>query len=120
MDALGNPTHFHLTEGQVHDVTQATLMLKNIKNANVLADRGYDSNEVVEFVRANGCNAVIPPRACRTEQRAYDKHLYKDRCLVENLFQKLKRSRRIAMRFEKLARNYLSMVQLGAILIWLA
>jgi transposase len=39
---------------------------------------------------------------------------------VENFFQRIKRNRRIAMRFEKLAANFLAMVHLAAIVVWLA
>jgi transposase len=120
VDALGSPVHLHLTEGQVHDVTQAETLLEDVHDANVIADKGYDSNAVIAFTEARGCNAVIPPRANRIEPRAYDKHLYKERCLVECFFQKIKRNRRIAMRFEKLAVHFLAMLHLACILIWLA
>ena len=52
-------------------------------------------------------------------QRDYDMHLYKDRHLMENFFQRIKRHRRIAMRFEKLARNFLAFLFLAATLVWL-
>ena len=51
--------------------------------------------------------------------RAYDKHLYKERNLVERFFQKIKNFRRVATRYERLARNYLTMLQLAATIIWL-
>ena len=95
-------------------------MLEALKNTTVIADKGYDSNEVVAHATTNGCTVVIPSRSCRKQVRQYDPHVYRERFLVENLFQKLKRCRRVAMRFEKLAQNYLAMVQLAAILIWLA
>ena len=52
-------------------------------------------------------------------QRAYDAPHYKDRHLVENFFQRIKRFRRVAMRFEKLARNFLSFIFLASCLVWL-
>jgi len=52
--------------------------------------------------------------------REYDKTLYKERNLVERLFQKLKAYRRIATRYEKLKRNDQAMLYLGASMIWLA
>jgi len=51
--------------------------------------------------------------------RFYDKDIYKARNLVERFFQKIKNFRRIATRYERLARNYLSMLQLAATVIWL-
>ena len=55
----------------------------------------------------------------RKNMRAYDKHLYKERNLVERFFQKIKNFRRVATRYERLARNYLAMLQLAATIIWL-
>jgi transposase len=112
--------HLHLTEGQVHDVTQAERLLEGVHNANVIADKGYDANAVTDQAHAQGCVPVIPSRACRKQPREFDRHLYKERCLVENFFQRIKCNRRVAMRFEKLAVNFLGMVQLAAILVWLA
>jgi len=84
----------------------------------VLADKGYDSDAVIALIEEKAATAVIPPRSSRKTPRTIDRHIYRDRCLVECLFQKLKRNRRIAMRFEKLAMHFLSMVLLGRILIW--
>ena len=63
--------------------------------------------------------AVIPPRSNRTVQYEYDKHLYKERHLVECAFNKLKWFRRIATRYDKLARRYLAFLHLASTLIWL-
>ena len=52
--------------------------------------------------------------------REIDTHLYRERFLVENFFQRKKRWRRVAMRFEKLARNYLAFLHLASVLVWLA
>lgn len=85
----------------------------------IVADKGYDSNAFVETIEASGAAAVIPPRSNRTAPRVYDKEIYKERNLVERFFQKIKNFRRIATRYERLARNYLSMLQLAATVIWL-
>ena len=85
-----------------------------------MADKGYDSNDFVEKVRISGAIAVIPARKNRLEGRDYDKTIYKERHDVERLFQKLKHYRRIATRYEKLARNYMAMLSLVATIIWLA
>lgn len=85
-----------------------------------MADKGYDSNLLVEQLIGQSCNVVIPSRSNRKEQRTVDRALYKERHLVENFFQRIKRNRRIAMRFEKLALHFLSMVHFAAILVWLA
>jgi len=85
----------------------------------VLADKGYDSNRLIDLIRASGAVAVIPARKNRLEGRDYDKAIYKERNLVERLFQKLKHYRRIATRYERLARNYIAMLFLVATIIWL-
>jgi len=85
----------------------------------VLADKGYDANELIETIQSTGAVAVIPPRKNRIESRAYDKIIYKERNFVERLFQKLKHYRRIATCYERLARNGMAMLSLVATIIWL-
>ena len=120
MDGLGNPTKIELTEGQVHDVTRAEDMLKDATSTSVLADKGYDSNAVVAQIESRGSRAVIPPRCGRLIARPYDRDVFKSRFLVEQFFAKIKRCRRVATRYEKLAVTYLGMVLMACILIWLA
>ncbi len=64
--------------------------------------------------------AVIPPRSNRKQLREFDTHQYKDRNLIERFFNRLKQFRRITSRFEKLALNYLSILNLVCAYIWLA
>jgi transposase len=70
-------------------------------------------------IKGNGATAVIPPRSNRKTPRDYDKDIYKERNLVERLFQKLKEYRRVANRYERLALNYMTMLNLASTLIWL-
>lgn len=120
VDALGNPVRLIATGGQVADVTQAKALISGIKAGHVIADKGYDSSELVEAIEAGGAKAVIPPRSNRKEPRDYDKHLYKDRNLAERFLNKVKNCRRIATRYEKTARNYLAFWQLASIMVLLA
>lgn len=120
VDALGNPVRFIFTGGQVADVTQGAALVAGLDAEHVIADKGYDSNELVETIEANGAKAVIPPRSNRKEKRDYDKHLYKDRNLVERFINRVKQCRRIATRYEKTARNYMAFWQLASIVILLA
>lgn len=120
MDSLGNPTKLKLTEGQVNDVTQAPELLNDALSTSVLADKGYDSNAVVAQIEAQGSQAVIPPRRGRRVMRPYDRDRFKSRYLVEHFFARIKRCRRVATRYEKLAVTFLAMVVLAAILVWLA
>jgi len=120
VDALGNPLRWILTGGEVADITQAPALIKRFNAQAVIADKGYDADAFVALINAAGAAAVIPPRSNRTQQRAYDHHLYKDRNLVERFFNRLKQFRRIATRYEKLARNFISMLNLVCAYIWLA
>jgi len=120
VDALGNPVRLLLTAGQSSEYSQALQLLEGFEPDFVLADKGYDSDSFVAEIRASGACPVIPPRKNRTVLRDYDRDLYKERNLVERFFQKLKNFRRIATRYERLARNYASMLSLVSVIIWLA
>ena len=119
MDAHGNPLRWILTGGEVADITQAPALIKGFNARTVVGDKGYDADALVALIHASGAEAVIPPRSNRTEQRDYDRHVYKDRNLVERFFSRLKQFRRVATRYEKLARNFTSMLNLACAYIWL-
>jgi transposase len=108
-----------LTPGQVHDCTQAQVLLAGRQGEQVLADKGYDSDAILECIELMGAQAVIPPRSNRTVQRTYDTHLYKARHAIENLFAKLKQYRSLATRYDKTQRNYAAMVAIACVLTWL-
>lgn len=119
-DALGNPIGFHLTEGQVHDLEGADILLNELKAEALLADKAYDADERVrERLQEKGCEAVIPSKSNRKKPYPYDKELYKARHLIENFFAKLKQYRAIATRYDKTARNFLGAIYLAACVIWL-
>ena len=118
-DALGSPLRFILTGGQDSDIGQAGHLLVGIQAGALLADKGYDADALLNTLRENQMEAVIPPKANRTVQRPYDEHLYKERHLIECFFGKIKHYRRIFSRYEKLAINYLSMLSFVGALIWL-
>jgi transposase len=120
VDALGNPVRLFLTQGQTSEYTLANELISGFQPDYVIADRGYDSDSFVQAIHTGGAEAVIPPRCNRKNLRDYDRILYKERNLVERLFQKLKNYRRIATRYERLARNYNAMLVLVATVIWLA
>ncbi len=120
VDALGNPLRWILTGGQTADITQAPSLIEGLRAQVVVGDKGYDADALVALIHAAGAQAVIPPRGNRKEQRAYDRHLYKDRNLVERFFNRLKQFRRIATRYDKLANNFISLLNLVCAYIWLA
>ena len=94
-------------------------MIDGIQFQNLLADRGYDSNEIVGYCSEQGRQAVIPPKRNRKEQRYFDKQIYKVRHLVENAFLHLKRWRGIATRYAKRVDSFLAAVQIRCIALWL-
>lgn len=119
VDSLGNPLRFILTAGQRHDVTQAEALIADYKADYVLADKGYDSDKLRQQIKEAGAEAVIPPRINRTEKIEYDRHIYRERHLVECFFNKIKWFRRIFSRFDKLDSSYLAFLSLAATFIWL-
>lgn len=108
-----------LTAGNRHDLTQAESLLEGWETERVIADKGYDSDKVLDTVEALPAEAVIPPKANRLEQREYDRDCYRERHLIECFFNKLKQFRRVFSRFEQTATNYLAFVHLASTLIWL-
>ncbi len=118
VDALGNPVKLLLSPGQTHEMKMAPALLAEVANAYVVGDSAYSSRPLATDLLARGCTVVLANNPTH-KARDFDRHLYRERCLVEHLFQKIKRYRRIAMRYEKLARNFLCFVQLAAVLVWL-
>ena len=117
---MGNPLRVRLSEGQAADIREAPALIHGLAPQAVVGDTGYDADEFVRTLKAQGAQALIPPRKHRTEPRDYDRHLYKDRNRVERFFNRIKQFRRIATRYEKLAQNFLSMIHLVCAYIWLA
>jgi len=84
----------------------------------LLADKGYDTDAILEQAQEQGMVALIAPKRNRLVQRDYDKYLYKLRHLVENAFLKLKRWRGVATRYAKNAASYLAIAQICCLALW--
>ena len=93
-------------------------LLTGIEAGAVIADKGYESNRVLTFIRATGAGAVIPPKSNRKDPWKYDRELYKQRNLIERAFNKLKQWRRIATRYDRKSSYFLSALYLIASIIW--
>lgn len=120
VDALGNPTSFHLTPGKAHDLCGADELIPTLEANILLADKAYDAAErVIDVLQNAGKKSVIPSKSSRLEPREYDRELYKARHLIENFFCKLKQFRAIATRYDKTARNFLAAIYLTSAIIWL-
>jgi transposase len=85
----------------------------------VIADAAYDANGFRAAIAAMGAVAVIPSNPSRAPRLPLDRHLYKERHLVECCISKLKQFRRVATRYEKTARNYLAIVTIAATILWI-
>jgi transposase len=94
--------------------------MEGIAAAHLIADKGYDSDAIVDQATSRGMHAVIPPRKNRLTPRPYDQELYKLRHLVENAFLHLKRWRGIATRYAKHTASFLAAVQIRCIALWAA
>ena len=117
VDGLGNPVDFILTGGEVHDSVQANALLDGKEADFVIADKAFDSANILEKIDNIGAMAIIPPKMNRKEQRDYDKHYYKDRNLIERFFCRLKQFRGIATRYCKRAKYFLEAVKLASSII---
>ena len=108
------PLDFILTGGQISDYTPAIELLGQRKAQAVIADKGYDSDQIVEHVKETmKAEAVIPPRSNRKQQRDSDRPLYKLRHRIERCFSKLKQIRRFATRYEKCKACFQAIVALA-------
>jgi transposase len=85
----------------------------------LIGDRGYDSNAIRDDLKGRVIEPVIPPKSNRTEPIGYDREAYKRRNLIERCVNALKQSRRIATRYEKTAKAFLSMLCIGAAKLWI-
>jgi transposase len=119
VDGQGRPLRIVLTGGQRNDITQAPALLARFSPRYVLADKGYDSRDLVALIQAQGSEAVIPPRSCQ-QPRTYDKTRYRLRNRIERCFARLKQWRRIATRYDRKPANFLSFLYLASLTLWVS
>lgn len=119
VDTRSRPIHIALTPGQRHELVAAPELLTHARGRAFVGDTGYDSNEFMAAIRAHGMVPVVHSKPERKKKHRLERKLYRRRYLVEVFFHNLKRFRAIATRYEKTARNYLSLVQLACAWLWL-
>ena len=113
------PVRIIVTAGTTADCKQGVPLIDGIAAQALLADRGYDTDEIIAKAISMGCEVVIPPKKNRKVQRNYDSHLYKCRHLIENTFLHLKRWRGIATRYAKTLNAFVAAIQIRCIALWL-
>ena len=120
VDAPGMPVRAIITDGPRADCKEAIPLIEDLPCKVLLADRGYDTDEIIECAKNSGIQPVISPKKNRKFQRTYDENLYKKRHLVENAFLRLKRSwRGIATRYVKKLSSFVVFVHLACAMDWL-
>lgn len=120
VDANGLPILLKITPGQAHDGRSAADMFDSLSKGDVLlADRAYDSDALRAEMAGRGVWANIRAMPQRVRKPAFSTHLYKLRNAVERFFSKIKHYRAIATRYEKHPENYLALVKLAAVRIWM-
>ncbi len=127
----GKPVVLLLTAGQRHEqsafyrlmergaVKRAGRGRPRLRPRRVAGDKGYSSRKVRRYLRRRGIGAVIPTKKNERRSARFDKAAYRERNIVERTINRLKQFRRVATRYEKRAVNYLAMVTIAAILLWL-
>ena len=118
MDAQGRPVRALVTEGTSADCRQAGILIEGVDAGALLADRAYDTNEILAYCYQQGIEPVIPPKRNRKEPREYDRHLYRLRHRVENAFLHLKRWRGIATRYAKNTASFMAAIPIRCWALW--
>jgi len=120
VDACGLPVRLLLTPGQTSDKTAVPALLEGLRPAHdTVGDKGYDAKAILDLIAEHGSRPHIPTQRDRKDQRTVDHELYRQRNLVERFFNKLKHFRRIATRYDKLARNFLAAIALASCKLWI-
>jgi transposase len=120
VDANGLPIRLLLTAGQASDKTTFPALIDGVTLArNVVADRGYFARSIIALIHTAGAAAHIPSQSNVRVRVVVDRQVYRQRNLIERFFNKLKHFRRIATRYDKLARNFLAALALASTRLWL-
>ncbi|WHP67038.1 IS5 family transposase [Phaeobacter inhibens] len=120
-DASGRPIRFFMTAGQVSDYTGARVLLRSLPAADwMIADRGYDADWFRDALKDKGIRPCIPGRKSRDKPVPYDKRKYKRRNRIEIMVGRLKDWRRVATRYDRCPKVFLSAIALAAaVIFWL-
>jgi transposase len=129
-EGYGKPVTFTLSGGERHDSTKLPALLDagavrrqrgrpRLRPRRLAADKAFAGQPSRDHLRRRRIGAVIPSKSNQRRRPGFDRVAYRARNRVERLFNRLKQFRRIATRYEKRAQNYLAMLHIGAIMLWL-
>lgn len=130
-DGNGLPITFWLTVGERHEavvfeqlmqqgaVKRAGAGRPRLRPRRVVGDKGYSSRAIRRHLRRRGIRLTIARKVNQRHRGKFDKSIYRQPNQVERCFNRLKQFRRIATRYEKKTENYLAMLTLASILLWL-
>jgi transposase len=122
---------FVLTAGQRHETTKLEVLMEQgtvkrvgrgrprVRPERVLGDKAYSSRKIRHYLKRRGIGYTIARRCDETRTGPFNRALYKERNYAERLINRLKQFRRVATRYEKRAVNFLAMVILASIMLWL-
>lgn len=120
VDRCGLPIRFVITPGQASDKTTTPELLADLAlTGDVVADRGYYAQAIIDLIEARGAKAHIPSQSNVRVRRSVDHQIYRQRNLVERFFNRLKHFRAIATRYHKLARNIIAAIALASARLWI-
>jgi transposase len=119
VDAFGMPLCIIITAGQAADIKQAEALVGEDVCDDLLADRGYDSDDLRDLLNKKQIRPVIPGRKNRLQPIEYDQHTYKERNAIERFFGRLKEYRRIATRYDKTTVMFKAGIVIACILMWI-
>ena len=130
-DGNGRPITFLLSVGERHETVVFEQLMEQgavkrdgpgrprLRPKRVSGDKGYSSGKIRRYLRRRGIRITIPRKENERHRGKFDKALYRQRNRVERCFNRLKQFRRIATRYEKKAENYLAMLTIASIMMWL-
>jgi transposase len=131
VDGNGRPLTFLITEGERHETVVFEALMEQgavhrggcgrprLRPVRVVGDKGYSSSKIRRYLRRRGIRYSIPRKDNEKHRGKFDKALYRERNRVERCFNRLKQYRRIATRYEKNGQNYLAMLTIASIMLWL-
>jgi transposase len=120
MDKVGHPLRVMATEATEPDCQRASDLVASLGASCILADKAYDSNEIIFSLSSRGIVPIIPPRINRESQRSYDKSIYKKRLSLEISFLKMKEWRSLSTRYFKNIRSFGSAFHVRSISLFAA